>query len=156
MAIRAGSDLSAVDFALPDHVDCYGNGTNTVTATTWTDLPTTACTGSITNPHPAVNMICLVTFGAWIIAGSSIATRICPRVSGSTTIAAGVGAGGPMGWGQIPISTSTGTQHVSASAVYSLPPGAATFTMQAYRDSASGTQNVNYPTIQIVPIRFDA
>jgi hypothetical protein len=42
-------------------------------------------------------------------------------------------------------------------ATYSLPASAtaATFTMQAYRDSASGTQNVDYPTLRIVPIRFN-
>jgi hypothetical protein len=157
MTLRAGAKVDAVDWDLPDIVSVTGAGTNVITATTTTDLPTTSCIASITNPHPTANLICLVTFGAWFTVGGGIRTRICPRVSGSTTIAAGIAGGGPVGWGEVPMSTISTQLHVAASATYSLPASAtaATFTMQAYRDSASGTQNVDYPTIRIIPLRFD-
>lgn len=153
MAILAGMKASAVDLTLPAIAQGYGNGTNTITATTWTDLPTTACTCSITNPHPTADLLCQVTFSAWMSASAS-AVRMCPRVSGSVTVAAGPG-GIALGWGAIPRGL---VEYVSYSAVgyVTLPVSAtaATFTMQAYREAASGTQNVNYPVIEVVPLRY--
>jgi hypothetical protein len=78
-------------------------------------------------------------------------------VSGSTTIAAGIGAGGPLGWGEIPISgNNLNPQQCMGGATYTLPASAtgATFTMQAFRDSAAGTQTCNYATIRIVPLYY--
>lgn len=157
MTLRAGAKVDAVDWDLPDIVTAFGNGTNVVTATSFTDLPTTACIAAITNPHPTAAMIVEVHFGSWLTAGSNIFTRFCPRVSGSVTIAAGIGNGGPIGWGEVPGHSSTNKLQLMGMATYSLPASgtAATFTVQAYRDSASGTQNVDYPTLRIVPIRFD-
>lgn len=156
MTIRAGARLDATDFDLPDVVTGYANGSNTITATTFTDLPTTACTASITNPHPTASMLVLVEFGGWVTAGSSIGTRFCPRVSGSTTIAAGIGGGGAIGWGEIPYSNSTSKLGLRGSFTVELPvsANAAVFTMQAYRDSASGTQTIEYATIRLTPVRF--
>lgn len=155
MAIRAGAKLDATDFDLPDVVTGYGNGTNTITATTFTDLPTTACTAAITNPHPTANMLVSVTFGAWLTSTTSSAQRICPRVSGATTIAAGIGNGGPIGWGEVlRTDTNDGYGTKSVTVTYELPPGTSTFTMQAYRESAAGTHQVNYPTLRLVPLRY--
>lgn len=156
MTRNAGSEIVAVDFQLPVVVPGFGNGTNTITATTFTDLPTTACTAAITNPHPSASMIVLVEFGAWLHASAN-AVRCCPRVSGSVTIAAGIAAGGPIGWGEIPLTGNSGNpQQHKASATYSLPASGtpATFTMQAHRDSAAGTQTCNYATIRIIPLYF--
>lgn len=156
MSRNAGSYVLAEDFQLPAVVTGFGNGTNTITATSFTDLPTTSCTAAITNPHSTASMICFVGFGAWMHSTAS-AVRCCPRVSGSTTIAAGIGAGGPLGWGEVPITGNSGNpQQMMGGATYTLPVSAtaATFTMQAYRDSASGTQVCNYATIRIVPLYF--
>lgn len=154
MSRNAGSEIVAVDFQLPAVVTGFGNGTNTITATTFTDLPTTACTAAITNPHPSASLVCLVEFGAWLHATAN-AVRCCPRVSGATTIAAGIGAGGPIGWGEIPVCGNSGNpQQGSASATYTLATGTSTFTMQAYRDSAAGTQVCNYATIRIIPLYY--
>jgi hypothetical protein len=156
MTRLAGSKVLADDFQLPDIVTAFGNGTNTITATTFTDLPTTSCVAVITNPHPTASLICLVKFGAWMSATAN-SVRCCPRVSGSTTIAAGIGAGGPLGWGEVPLAgNDANPQQCMGGATYSLPASAtaATFTMQALRDSASGTQVCNYATIRIIPLYY--
>ena len=49
------------------------------------------------------------------------------------------------------LSGNAGTEQHSATVSYELPPGTATFTMQAMRDSASGTQTANYCTLRIAP-----
>ncbi len=151
MAILAGARVSAVDLSLPSPADGYGNGNNTVTATTFADLPTTACTVSITNPHPTASMLVAVQFGAWMSATAN-AIRCCPRVSGSVTLAAGPGGVVP-GWGMVPRAV---TDYVSftGQGYATLPPGTATFTMQAYRESATGTQQCSYPSISVVPLRY--
>lgn len=117
MAILAGARISAVDLSLPAPVDGYGNGNNTVTATTFTDLPTTACTVAITNPHPSASMLVAV---AWMSATAN-AVRCCPRVSGPRWRGPGMGCR--------PVCC-----HVSftGQGYATLPPGTATFTMQAY------------------------
>jgi hypothetical protein len=158
MTRLAGSKLLADDFQIPDVVTAFGNGTNTITATTFTDLPTNTCVAAITNPHPTASLLVLVEFGCWAVASAN-AVRMCPRVSGSLTLAAGIGSGGngPIGWGEIPLTANTvNPQQVQGCANYTLPASAtpATFTMQAFRDSAAGTQNVNYPTLRIIPLYY--
>jgi hypothetical protein len=156
MSRDAGSIVIADDFQLPDVVTVFGNGTNTITATSFTDLPTTSCIAAITNPHSTANMITLVEFGAWMSRTTGGAVRSCPRVSGSTTIAAGIGAGGPDGWGEVPLcSNNANPQQMQGGGVYDLPPGTATFTMQAMVDSVGTGQVCNYPTIRIIPLYFD-
>jgi hypothetical protein len=154
MSQFAGSKVDATDFSLPNQVTGFGNGTNTITATVFTDLPTFASSAAINNPHPSANMLVMVTFGGWLSASAN-AVRICPRVSGSVTISAGIGGGGPIGWGEIPLTGSTGVEQHSATVFYELPPGTATFTMQAFRDSAVGTQQANYCTLRLVPLRYE-
>jgi hypothetical protein len=162
MTRLAGSKLLADDFQIPDVVTAFGNGTNSITATTFTDLPTNACVAAITNPHPTASLVVLVEFGGWLTVTTlgDPAVRICPRVSGSLTLAAGIGSGGngPIGWGEIPLTggISTNPQQMQGCATYVLPASAtpATFTMQALRDSASGGQNANYCTIRIIPLYY--
>jgi len=155
MTIRAGSKLDATDLALPDVVTGYANGENTVTATSFADLPTIACAASILNPHPGAAMLVSVFWGAWMSASAN-SVRCCPRISGSKTLVAGIGGGGAIGWGEIPVTGSslyvTGSGHFTTELPASA--NAAVFTMQAMRDSASGTQKVDYAVIRVVPIRF--
>jgi hypothetical protein len=104
----------------------------------------------------------LVEFGAWmtVAVAAQPAVRCCPAVSGSLTLAAGIGSGGngPIGWGEIPLcgGNAANPQQMQGCANYTLPASAtpATFTMQAMRDSASGTQSCNYPTIRIIPLYY--
>lgn len=157
MTILAGAKASAVDLTLPLPAQAHANGVNTVVsgASTWADLPNIACSVAITNPHPTAPMLCLVTWAAYLKVTTS-EVRICPRVSGSTTIAAGPG-GIPYGYGQIPrADTTTGYGQKSGSGYVQLPATvtAATFTMQAWRAAATGTQEVNYCVMEILPVRF--
>lgn len=158
MPILAGAKVDAVDFDLPDPVAGYGAGTNAITAGSFTDLPTNNAVVSIVNPHPSANLLCQVHFGVWItISGTATFVRACPRVSGATTIAAGISSvnAGPIGWGAIPGSNLVGINQCSGFATYSLPPGTSTFTMQGYRDSAAGgTYQINYPVIHVTPVNY--
>lgn len=158
MTILAGAKASAVDLTLPIPAQAYANGVNTIVsaANTWADLPTIACAVSITNPHPTAPMLCLVTWSAWLSVTTSSEVRVAPRVSGSTTITAGPG-GIAYGWGQIPrADTTTGYGSKGGSGYVQLPASvtAATFTLQAFRVAATGTQQVNYSVMEICPLRF--
>lgn len=156
MVILSGSKVDATDFAYPDVATGYANGTNTITATSFANLPTTPCSASIVNPHPESAMLVLVILSAWMQASTN-AVRAGVAVSGSTTISAGIGGGGMSGWGEVLRAPANGT-----SAQYSSPftvelpvsAAAATFTVQAYVEASGGTQQVNYPTLRLIPIRY--
>ena len=155
MVILAGARLDATDFVLPDPLAGHGNGDNTITATSWTVLPSFPVTLTLSNPHPTLNMLVDVRYGAWLSASAN-AVRIGIDITGSVTLSPGVGAGGASGWGEIPATgTSTLTQS-SGSFTIKLPPSAtaATFRVHAYRDSATGTQLVRFPTLRLIPLRY--
>lgn len=151
MAILAGMKASAVDLTLPDRVSAHANTVNTITATVFTDLPS-PCSVAITNPHPTARMLVRVDYSAWV-STSTVACRICPRISGSLTVAPGIGSNAPSGYGQVIRAFGDYHQH-SAGYYAELPPGTATFTVTAYRESASTTIQVNYATLDVVPIRY--
>ena len=112
--VLAGSRVDGTDWLLPVVVTGHGNGGNVITAAAFTVLPTTTCTAAITNPHPTAPLLVLCTFGAWLtsVAGSDV--RCCPNVTGSVSISAGIGCGGPIGWGEIPIRTEANKGHHEA------------------------------------------
>lgn len=159
MAILAGRVISAADVTMPAVVTNFGNGTNTVTSTSFAVLPSTTCTASITNAHPTADMLTLVTYGAWMSATAND-VRMSLDISGAVTIAAGIGGGAAVGYGEIPIvslptgATSSSTFHGQGTFTVELPPGTTTFKTYAMRSSASGTQNCNYPTIRLVPLYY--
>lgn len=155
MTILAGAKVDAVDFDLPDVVTAFGNGTNTVTATSFSVLPTTTCTAVIVNSHPSASMLTLVSYGAWMAASTANDVRAALDFSGATVIAPGIGGGAAVGWGEIPlVSTTTASAHQGATITVELAPGTTTVKMYAYRSAASGTHTVNYPTIRLVPLRY--
>lgn len=155
MTLAAGGLVRGNDLILPDPVNAHANGVNTITATSFTDLPTIACSVAITNPHASANMLVLVNYGSWV-STSTVAVRICPRISGAMTVAAGIGANAPTGYGQMIRGNSGSTTYAQFSASYyaELVPGTSTFTLQAYRESASTTIQTNYCTLDIIPIRY--
>lgn len=155
MAILAGAKVDAIDFDLPDVVTAFGNGTNIITATSFSVLPTNTCTAAITNPHPTANMLLLVSYGAWMNSSTSSDVRMALDVSGATVIAAGVGGGAAIGWGEIPlVSAGQGSIQMAATITVSVAPGTTTFKTYAMRSAASGIHSVNYPTIRLVPLYF--
>lgn len=155
MAISAGAVIDGTDFTFPSVTTAYGNGTNTVTATTFTVLPTTTCTAAIINPHPSLSMLTLVTYGAWMSVTAND-VRMALDISGSITVAAGISASAAVGYGEIPICSTTPSNHFSGSFTIELPVSvtAATFKVYAMRSSAAGSQVCNYPTIRLIPLRF--
>ena len=156
MAQLAGEPVDVTDFALPDEVTAYANGSNTIAATSFTDLPSIACAAAITNPHPTAAMLLDVRFAGWI-SSSAGDVRACPRISGSLTVAAGVGSAAA-GWGEI-LYAAPGSGNVAqtfASFTVRLPASTtpATFTLQAYQSGAAGTKVLSYASLRLVPIRF--
>lgn len=158
MTIRAGAHLDATDFTLPDPViaTAGGAGTNTIAATAWAVLPTNTCTAVITNPHPELAMLVDVRYGAWLVgSGSGADVRAGLDVSGSLALPPGVGAGGASGWGEVLHSSGTSSVQCSGGFTIELPVSttAASFKVHAYKSSGTG-QQVNYPTIRLIPLRF--
>lgn len=157
MAIVAGSKINAADLVLPASVAGDGNGANTITATSWTDLPTNGATATITNPHPTLSMLVQVGYGCWMSSLTN-GVRSSVRASGGVTVASGPGAIF-QNWGEIPWLAGTAStlyMQFFALGYLTIPAGvgAVTLTAQAYRDVAAGTQQVNYPTIRLTPQRY--
>lgn len=126
--------------------------TSTITATSWTGLPTSNPSPTLTNPHATRGMLVDVRYSGWL-ATTGPAVRCVPRVWGDVTIAAGIGTGA-LNWGEVLYTATAGTQ-CSASFLMTVPAGGTvTADLQAYRDSASGTQTVNYSTLRLIPLRY--
>lgn len=154
MTIKAGAKVDATDFDLPDVVTAFGNGTNTITSATFAVMPTNTCTAAITNPHPTATMLCLVAYGAWMVGAAATDTRMSLDVSGAVTIAAGIGGGAAIGYGEIPIAgTTTASLQYAATITVECPPGTTTFKTYGLRTGA-GVVSINYPTIRVVPLRY--
>lgn len=164
MTITSGTRLTPSNVyklnALPSIGSQVGNGANTIvsSAATWAVLPTYTCDVTMTNPSSTHNMVCLVSLGAWMVAnGTNL--RLCVGATGGMTIAGGPGNGWAYGWGEVLFQGNTNTsvayQRQSTCPV-TIPAGASavTFKAYAYRDAASGTTNVNYPTLRVIPLMF--
>jgi len=156
MVQLAGEPVDVTDFALPDEVTAYANGTNTIVATSFANLPAIACVAAITNPHPTAAMLLDVRFAGWA-AASAGDIRACPGISGSLAVAAGVGSAAA-GWGETLYAApgSGNVQQTAASFTVRLPASTtpATFTMQAYQAGAAGTKTLSYVSLRLIPIRF--
>lgn len=154
--ILAGAIVDGTDWKLPSIVTAFGNGTNTITSSTFAVLPTTTASASMTNPHPHAKLLVLAEWGAWLVGNSGTGdVRCCLQVSGSLVVAAGIGGGGPVGWGEVLYQQATGTAQRHSACTYELPVSgsAATFDVYAMRNG-SGTVNCNYPTIRLTPLRY--
>ena len=136
-----------------------GAGTNTCagTANVWNNLPTNALTASITNPSDIFNLRCLVFQGAWLDSDTGT-IRFGINITGGVVSDPNPGTNSAAGWGMVPHAGVTGsvTQHSGAFQLL-IPAGAAAvnFTGQYMRSSASGTQQVNYATLEVVPWRYE-
>jgi hypothetical protein len=154
--VDEGRKMRALDYSLPDVVTEYGNGTNTITSTSFAALPTAPVKTSITNPHPGAKMLCIVGFGAW---GSASANdvRLALRVSRAEQdyVSAGIGSGASIGWGEIPAEALTTTSSMFATVTVSLDPSPIPYVFEVYAlRTTAGTQDVRYATVRIVPLRY--
>lgn len=146
---------------LPDPVSASGNGTNAVTwaASTWQVLPSNNAVAVITNPSLDFDLLCQVFFGAWILVGPSGSgdVRFGLNVTGGVVSGPGVGSNAPASWGMLPTTTMLTSNQRMGYFTLRIPAAAAAVTLTGYgqRSSATGgNQQINYPTIDIMPTRF--
>jgi hypothetical protein len=154
--ILAGAVVDGTDWKLPAVASAFGNGTNTVVASGFSVLPATTCSTTMTNPHPVARLLVLAEYGAWLIGnGATGDVRVCLDVTGSLLVNAGIGGGGPIGWGEVLYATATSYQQHRAMCTYELPVSgtAATFAVYAMRNG-SGTVKCDYPVVRITPLRY--
>lgn len=154
--IIAGAVVDGTDWKLPAVASAFGNGTNTITASGFSVLPTNAASTTMTNPHPFARLLVLAEWGAWLIGnGATGDVRVCLNVTGSLIVNAGIGGGGPIGWGEVLYATGASYQQHRAACTYELPVSAtaATFAVYAMRNG-SGTVRCDYPVARITPLRY--
>jgi hypothetical protein len=143
---------------LPANVGGYGNGINTLAggAAAWTAMPSFPIALQMTNPSADFDLVVNVFFGAWMSASAGDVRMGIVLSGGLTVTPPAPGANQPAGWGQMPMtSQTTADQHMGFMQVV-IPAGAATVTFTAHGARSNGTANaqVNYPTINLVPDRF--
>lgn len=135
---------------LPAPISSMGNAVQAITATAWADIPNMSAV-TLDLPRP-----CWVTlsFGAWITATAGD-TRAGVRVTGATSISENqLDAGGPStAWGQVLYTTPTGTRQGNSVRTVRLNAGTNTISGRAYRNG-SGTNQVNYSSLQVAPLRW--
>ena len=153
----AGDKITAL--ALPAEVTGYGNGTNTITATSFAVLPTFTADATITNPSATFNLKILVLYQARYLANGVAGTIGCMTATGGISIAAGVGTGGAIGFGDLPYLPNQGNNNpftIDSQITATIPPSVAavTFQWQAYHDNASGTNQIIYPTTRVIPLYY--
>lgn len=151
MAIVAGGRLDASDLVVPDPVVGVGTSTNTIVSAAYAVLPTNPASVSITNPHADADLLCLITYTAWVKSATTGWVQAGFQLTGDTVMAAPGPADGIgdiiAAYAALPWVHNTGVVTVA------LSPGTTTAEMVA-RTSGTGTQNVDYPVIRIVPLRY--
>lgn len=123
------------------------------TASTWQDVSGISAL-TLTPDH---DLWVSVNFTAMLIASTGY-TAVGVKLSGGVTAIppADPLSGDGSAWGQAPFGFATNYQAVSGHKVFMIPGGVTTtFTMQALRSVGSGTQGVNYPIMQVVPLYWD-
>lgn len=129
------------------------NGLNTITATSWADLPT-GPTSTVTLSLP-YDTIVQVELGSWLSVTYVDSTTVRAGVTVDGVNPENVGATGT--WGAVLYeptvgTTSGGGQHYTTMTM-KLTAGSHTFKIQAYK-TGTGTAQVNYPVLRVTPIRW--
>lgn len=96
-----------------------------------------------------------INFGAWLTATAG-ETRAGVLLSGATVLDPQDGQNGQTTWGQTlyaSASDGTGTFQNSMSKVVKLNAGTTAITLRAYQ-SGGGTHQVNYPVMEVIPLRW--
>lgn len=143
--------------ALPAEVTVAGSAVHTVTALTWGSI---AVNGAITNPSSVRSMVVRIQCSAWMSA-SGAWVRAAPICSGAVTLAAS-GTNLPdacANWGEVlfqdtPASGTAYSQQSTTVTVTVPAGGTLNVGIAALRESATGSQAVNYPTLRLSPIRY--
>jgi hypothetical protein len=125
--------------------------TQAVTVTSFGDLPNM---GTATLVLPAAAWV-QITLSAWVYATAG-ETRASVAVSGATTLGESQGEVGGVtnAWGHVLYTNTTTTTNQGTSLrVVRLNAGTNTIKVRAYR-SGAGTNQVNYATLAVTPIRW--
>jgi hypothetical protein len=152
LSLREAAEL------LPANVGVFGNGINNLAggAAAWTNLPSFPAVVAMTNPSADFDLVCNVYFGCWMQTSAGD-VRMGIVLSGGVTVSPPApGVNNVTGWGLMPMTTqTTADQHMGFMQVV-IPAGAAavTFTAQGARSNGAAAAQVNYPTINVVPDRF--
>ncbi len=143
---------------LPANVSASGGGVNSVTAAVnvWQVLSSFPAAATISNPSSEFDLVVNVHFGAWMNTSAGD-VRMGLVLSGGLTVSTpGPGANQPIGWGLFPTTSQTTVDQHAGFMQAVIPAGAAAVTFTAYglRSNGAATAQVNYPSINLVPDRF--
>ena len=142
---------------MPSPVTASGASSNTITATSWADIPSTSVTLNITLP---ARMRVSVAFSAWmsLVAGTTSSDLRCDWkcVDSSGTVVRGEA---DSGWGAIlyqsvAVGAPTLVTSRASNVMVDLNAGTYTFTLRAYRSGSGGTMNLNYPRLEVFPVCY--
>lgn len=153
-ALAAKLDLL---LTVPAPTSGSSSSTNVITSTSYAALPSSPISCAITNPSADFALLVDVTISAWLISNGTVELTCSVAGSGGMTFAAGsTGNGHALSQGENLINTGTAAIMCQSTLPVIIPAGAAavTFAFQAKRNSASGTENVNFPAIRAIPRRF--
>ncbi len=159
--LQALADKVDLMLSLPDPIGLGGSGSNTITLTTFSALPTTPISTSVTNPSSTHDMLVLVGISAYM-ASTSAATecQAALAASGGLSITAGsTGGNGILALGENLMTTYgslSNAQQFSQIIPVIIPAGAAavTFSLFGRRSNTSNACYILQPAIRAIPIRF--
>ena len=135
---------------LPESITVWGDTSNNIAATTWTNLPGTNVTEILTVPYPCWVE---VTFGAALVLDPGDDVRVGVLLTLDTTQNPDQPSWGAVLWGSN--SVSNGGRIIdsgTSSKIVKINAGSTRFTMRAYK--ASGSPDVNYPIMTLTPLRW--
>lgn len=157
--IQALAEQVDLLLTLPDPTGQGGSGSNSITLTTYSVLPTTPISCAITNPSSTHDMLVLVTISAFLAsAGSGTEAQAALNATGGVSIAAGAtGAPGVLALGEnLLTTTGPNAQMYQSTIPVTIPAAAAavTFALFARRSNTSNAVTLLQPAIRCIPIRF--
>jgi len=152
-----GSPFFGMDYSLPDVVTEYGSGPNTITSTSFAELPTYPVSTEVRNQHPTATMLCLVCLGAWASTSTGdVRISLYITRAGIGYFGPGAGTGAQLGYGEVPSTASATLQGIFATFNVTLEPSPLPYRFQVYalKSSGAASTGVRYATLRIIPIRY--
>ncbi len=140
-----------VGLLLPDDVTATASS-STVTSTTYANLPNNL-SAAITNPRADLDLQVDAVVSAWMASNGTVELTATIALSGGVTVAAGSAI---LANGELMLEVGTTATDHQKTIPFTIPAGAAavTVTVQARRNSASGTQIFNVPVLRLRPVRW--
>jgi len=152
----------AVDtlLTIPDPAGQGASGSNSITLTTFSALPTTPVSCQITNPSSDFDLLVDVTISAFMTsAGTGTECQAAVSATGGLSITAGAtGGSGVLSIGENLLTTLASANQFSVTIPIVIPANAATVTFALFgrRNNTSNACLILQPAIRATPIRFMA